>query len=583
MRKLIAAFTLVGVLAVAAAGCGGSNNKSGGTSSGQSTTGKRGGTLTVLSLADVDSLDPGYWYYQYDNMMLSLPAQRGLYGWKPDAKTPTPDLATAVPQVSDGGKTITVKIRPNIRYSPPLQSRAATTADIKYAMERCFLPQVGNGYAPVYYGDIVGVKDFTSGKAQEITGIQAPDATTLVLKLTRPVGVLATGQALSMPCTIPVPKDYAQKYDKGKASTYGQHQVFDGPYMIANDGKGNLTGYTAGKRLELVRNPSWDPKTDYRPAYLDRIIALGGNDSTVASRRILTGKGLVSGDYAAPPTAVLKSALSRNKDQVDLGPSGGIRFIGLDTKVKPLDNINVRKALAAVTDRNALRLTRGGEALGPLATHFIPPGIPGYDEAGGAAGPDLDFLKNPSGDVQLAMEYMKKAGYPSGKYNGPPLLMVGDNQPPASKTGEAWQSQIAKIGFKVNYRQVPHATMYSKFCQVPKAAVALCPNVGWAKDFFDGQPMIDPIFNGKNIVPAGNVNYGQANDPKLNAMMDKAEGVIDAPGRAKAWAEIDRLVTEQVYLIPWIWDNQINLRSSDVNIVRNEFSSSWDVAYASLK
>ena len=51
-----------------------------------------------------------------------------------------------------------------------------------------------------------------------------------------------------MPCTVPVPKDYAQKYDEGKQSTYGQHQVFTGPYMIENDGKGKVTGYEPSKR-----------------------------------------------------------------------------------------------------------------------------------------------------------------------------------------------------------------------------------------------------------------------------------------------------------------------------------------------
>ena len=64
-----------------------------------------------------------------------------------------------------------------------------------------------------------------------------------------------------MPCTVPVPKDYAQKYDKGKQSTYGEHQVFTGPYMVENDGKGKITGYKPGKKLTLVRNPSWDKST----------------------------------------------------------------------------------------------------------------------------------------------------------------------------------------------------------------------------------------------------------------------------------------------------------------------------------
>ena len=58
-----------------------------------------------------------------------------------------------------------------------------------------------------------------------------------------------------MPCTVPVPKDYAQKYDKGKQSTYGEHQVFTGPYMVENDGKGKITGYEPGKKLDAGPQP----------------------------------------------------------------------------------------------------------------------------------------------------------------------------------------------------------------------------------------------------------------------------------------------------------------------------------------
>ncbi len=104
---------------------------------------------------------------------------------------------------------------------------------------------------------------------------------------------------------------------------------------------------------------------------------------------------------------------------------------------------------------------------------------------------------------------MKKAGYPNGKYTGGPVLAVADNTPPAKQTAEALQQQLKAIGINLNLREVPHATMYSKFCQVPKAKVALCPNLGWGKDFFDAQSMIDPMFNGKNIVPSGNVNTAQ--------------------------------------------------------------------------
>jgi peptide/nickel transport system substrate-binding protein len=583
MHRFSSALALIVCAAFVATGCGGSSKDASNKAPDVTdTSGARGGHLDVLSIDDVTSLDSGYWYYAYDYQALDHPTQRSLYGWQPNDTKPSPDLAAALPTTSPDGKTVTIKIKPNIKYSPPLQNRVVKSADVKYALERSFLPAVQNQYSAVYYGQIKGSAAYKAGKAKEISGIQTPDDTTLVLKLKSPVGVISNGQSLSLPASVPVPKDYAQKYDKGELSTYGKHQVFTGPYMVKNDGKGNLTGYKAGRRIDLVRNPSWDPKSDYRPAYLDTISFLGGNDIDVASRRILSGKGLISGDYAAPPVNILRSALATRRSQVAIIPSQGIRFIALNTTVKPFDNVNVRRAAAAAIDRNALRLTRGGPTLGPIATHYIAPGVPGYEEAGGAAG-KYDFMKNPSGDLKLAAQYMKKAGYASGKYDGPELLMAGDNQPPSSKTGEAVESQLQKLGFKFNYRQVSRPTTFSKFCGSPKAKVAVCPNGGWGKDFFDAQSLLDPVFNGKNIVPVGNVNWANVDDPELNAALDIAVGETDPAKRAKLYGEIDDMVTNAAYVIPWLWDNQINLESENVKGVLNRFNNSWDMAFMSLK
>ena len=588
LRRLLPLAAL-GILAlVVAAGCGGGGSKSS-TSSGASTNtnGKTGGTVTILDTAgSVDSLDPGYWYYQTDYEELGTTTQRWLYSWKPDSNTPTPDVAQGLPQVSDGGKTLTIKIKPGIKYSAPLANRTVTSKDVKYAMSRCFLPQVGNGYALVYWGDIEGASAYSQGKATEVTGLQTPDDNTLVIKLNKPVGVLATGAALGLPCTAPVPQDYAEKYDKGKTSTYGEHQVFTGPYMIEGAGSGTVpqSGYQPGKLISLVRNPSWDKSTDFKPAYFDKIIIKNGGDVSVTSRQVLAGQSMMSGDSAVPPPAVLKEGLTNKKSQFQISPSGGNRYIALNTKVKPLDNVNFRRAIAAVVDRNALRQTRGGPAVGTVATHFIPPDIPGFDEAGGNAGPGYDFYKNPSGDVALAESYMKKAGYPSGKYTGPPLLTIADNQSPAKETAEAFQQQLSQIGIKLQLREIPHASVIGKFCGTPKQNVAICPTLGWGKDFFDAQSMVDPIFNGKNITQSGNVNTAQANDPKFNAQMDKAEELTDPAQRAQTWGQLDKDLTGQVYYVVWLWDNEVNFTSTNVKGVQNSFNgNAWDLTYSSLK
>jgi peptide/nickel transport system substrate-binding protein len=587
MRKRLTVLAIAALGLLLVAGCGGSNNKSSSASSSGATTttagAKKGGNLIVMSASDVDSLDPGYWYYQYDYMALAEPTQRGLYGWSADGTTPTPDLATGQPAVSNGGKTITIKIRPGIKYSPGPVTRTVKSADFKYAMERCFLPQVGNGYVNAYFSNLSGLKNYTSGKSKEISGITTPDDQTIVYNFDKPQG--AALQALALPCTVPVPKEYAQQYDSGKQSTYGQHQVFTGPYMIKGAQSGNVkAGYIPGKTISLVRNPNWggSKQGDYRPAYVDTITFKGGNDLSVASRSILTGQNMLSGDFAAPPTAQLKSAIQTRKDQVAIIPGGSYRNISMNTAIPPFNNENLRKAVIAGTNRNALIQTRGGPTLGKPATHLIPPGMGGFEEAGGY-GTKYDYYKNPNGDPALAAKYMKAAGFPSGKYNGPEILMIGDNQPPASKTGEAFLQTLQGLGFKVRYRQVPHDVMYSKYCQVPKAKVQICPNTAWGKDFFDAESMLNPTFNGKNIVPSGNVNYPQWNDPETNAAMDKAQQLTDQAARNKAWAAIDDTMMQKAATLVWIWDNDVNIRSANVNGVQNKFNASWDVTYTSIK
>ena len=81
-----------------------------------------------------------------------------------------------------------------------------------------------------------------------------------------------------MPASAPVPKEYAQKFDKRQPSAYGDNQVSTGPYMIEADASGKLTGYTPGSEIKLVRNPNWDASTDYKPAYVDSITIKEGNE-----------------------------------------------------------------------------------------------------------------------------------------------------------------------------------------------------------------------------------------------------------------------------------------------------------------
>ncbi len=142
--------------------------------------------------------------------------------------------------------------------------------------------------------------------------------------------------ALTLPVSSPVPEEYAKQYDAENPSTYGEHQVATGPYMIENDAKGTLTGYTPNKEIHLIRNPNWDNSSgwDFRPAYLDDIqVQEGFADTVSASKKILAGEGMINFDFTTPPSAIKQAVETGEPGQLTLTPSGGNRYVALNTQM----------------------------------------------------------------------------------------------------------------------------------------------------------------------------------------------------------------------------------------------------------
>jgi peptide/nickel transport system substrate-binding protein len=583
---------MLAVLAFVVAACGGNDNKSSSSSSSksagndnkaaQNAPAKKGGKITMLAGSDVDYLDPGHTYFT-QGYMVSYPTQRTLYSFKPDdSAKPVPDIAEGDPQVSADKKTITVKIRKGVKFSPPV-NREVTSKDIKYAFERFFSVNVGGQYGS-YFTSIEGAPSSPTKGVKPISGITTPDDQTIVFKLKEPAAV-PVAAALVMPITAPVPEEYASKFDAKNPSTYNTHLVATGPYMVKNDSSGNLIGYKAGKSIDLVRNPNWDKSTDYRPAYLDEIfIRTNASDANVASKQVLNGQSMLFD--ANPPANIVKEVATKIKDQYTQVPSGGFRYFPMNTTIKPFDNINVRRAVLAAFDRNAARLARGGKFTADLPTHFLPPQFPGFEEAGGFNGPGYDFLnkQNEKGNMQVAAEYMKKAGYPSGKYTGSEqFLMVSANVDPNKAQAEVAKAQFEKLGFKFRLRLVPQDAVYTEWCQVPPKKVAVCGGSGWFKDFADPQSMLEPTFAGYAIAKQqGNNNLAQLNDPKIDAAMKKA-ALLDGPERLKAWGDIDKMITNDAPAVPFVWDKTTLIRSKNVNAVANGYYTAWDFSFTSIK
>src|SRR5262249_16650351 len=140
-----------------------------------------------------------------------------------------------------------------------------------------------------------------------------------------------------------------------------------------------------------------------------------GADATVAARQTLDSSDLLMVD--TPPSSVLKTAYDSKKAQLSVAPLGSY-YAALNTQVPPFNNINLRKAVLAASDRQAYALARGGKLVATVMTHFIYPEVPGFQESGGYNGFGQDYLSSPTGNHTVACKYMKMAGYPDCKYTG---------------------------------------------------------------------------------------------------------------------------------------------------------------------
>jgi peptide/nickel transport system substrate-binding protein len=494
-----------------------------------------------------------------------------------------PDLAEAPAQISDGNKLVRIKIRKGIRFSPPV-NREVTAADVVYAFERVANPNVGNPYYPGYLNAIEGMK---TAKGGPIAGVKATDKYTLQLKLTEPQGPIVVA-SMVLPYSAPVPAEYAKPMDAKKPSEYTARLVATGPYMLKNDSSGKVlgVGYQSGKSATLVRNPNWNASTDFRPAYLDQVNISIGGDPNVIGRQVLVGSHMLQSD--APAASVLKLAFQQHRSQLQISAGGGAgdRYIAVNNSSGPFKNVNLRKALWAATDREALNRLRGGKLISDVMTHYLWNGVPGFEEAGGFPGPQADYNEHPRGDMAVAEKYMKLAGYPSGKYTGSEAIQViGDNKAPANNVAEAVNQTLKNLGFKTKFNLVEHTVMYSKYCGVVSEKIDVCPNVGWVPDFGDPQAVLDVPFNGNLIAKSGtNSNWGLVNHPHINAAMEAATKLVGEKVRGEAWAKIDRELVAEAVAIPYEWAKEPNIESKDVAGVGEYWNAGdWDYSFTSLK
>ncbi len=562
MRTIRMASGIIAVSAVAmiAAGCGSSSNSKGTPSgspssanpvaaagensilpTGTSGTGVSGGTLKVVGQGDVDHLDTASGYYTTTySLFRDITRQLVQYPTTTDtttANTPTSDAATYT--VSPDGLTYTFKIKQGVMWDAPSGARQVTSADEVLGIKRLCNPYVSSAAIAYYTGTITGMTTFCNGFAKapqtvagikayiegnQISGIATPDSSTVVFTLTKPASDFLNIMALPFASPAPI-EDLNYLPDSPQ---FRRAFISDGPYKIDS--------YTANKSITLSRNPDWQASTDpLRKAYVNAIDITEGESDTSVQQQLQAGTADFEWDTIVP-TAQIKALYQAKDPHFMLAFNGSISYIPFNFKSANLQKPAVRQALQYCVNRKHLIQVGGGSITGVPSDQILPPQLTGfkhidpYDVAGTGG----------VGDPTKCKSMLAAAGA-----SNLTLRVLYTETPPGPAGFQALQSDLKSEG--INVVGVPQQTTGDLYT-FEETATNLgkwdLGSGGWVPDWQGNaaRSFFVPLLDGREI-GATTTNYGNYNDPTVNADIDKALSATTVSAAAADWAAADNYVT----------------------------------------
>jgi peptide/nickel transport system substrate-binding protein len=531
-------------LALVVTACSGGSSGDGATdtsgATGGSTTGHRGGTLTMLWSSAGSSIDPAT---DYDpNWFILRMTNDGLVAWKQVAGASgndvVPDLATAIPKPTDGGKTYTFTLRKGIAFS---DGTIVKPSDVAASLTREFkIPGPGVNM----YASLVGASACiaTPASCDLSKGVVADDqAGTVTFHLTQPDPDFL--QKLALPFSYVVPAGSPDK-EVGSTPLPGT-----GPYMI--------TDYSPNKSMTLERNPhfkqwSADAQPDGYPDTIEMKIGLSDEDAVTEVEQ-----GTADWVYDAPPTDRLGEIADKYPNQIHIDATNIQYYMALNTRVAPFDNVDVRRALNYATDRKALIGLFGGERLATASCQILPPGFPGYQAY-------CPYTANPgttwtAPDLAKAQQLVDQSGT-----KGQKVVVIATPDETTKSIDLYFVSLLKQLGYDASLKTLNGSVEYS-YVQ-DSTNQSQMSYTYWSPDYTAPSNFlaISVGCDGFHEASTASPNLSEFCDPSIDAETKQAEKtqLTDPSAADTLWTQVDHDVTDAAPQITLFTGNKLDFVSS---------------------
>lgn len=481
-----------------------------------------------------------------------------------------PLTAEALPEITDNGRTYTVRVRKGIYFidDPAFKGkkRELTAADYAYELERLIDPRVNSPWAWLVEGKIVGLDELgdaakKSGRFDydaKIEGLQTPDRYTLVIKLKDTDYNLS--YILAHEPTSAVAREVIEAYadEAGRAMS---NPVGTGAYRLAQ--------WVRSSKIILAANPGYrgftwnfessDPD-DQKLIYAmkgkrmpqvgrievsimeedqARLLAFQNDELDLMDLAGPLAPNVLDGDKLKPQFVKKGIKLSRIID-----PAISYVFWNMQDPIVgglSKDKIALRRAMAmAYNVDDEVNVVRNGQAA-PVQ-YPIPPGVVGYDP---------HYRSPVTFDPVLANRLLDYFGYrrgPDGFRNlpdGRPFTIRYASRPDSlgRQLDELWKQAFDRIAIRMEVQK----DRFPELLKLERQCKLMMRTASWIADYPDADNFMQLLY-GRNI---GQNNNGCAKIPEYDKLYEQTTKMPDSPERDRLYHDMARII--EVYA-PWRLD-----------------------------
>ena len=522
------------LLALGLAGCGGDDDDDGeAADTGAAETdgeGGGGGTLVFAGAADPVVLD-GALVSDGESLRVIDQIYESLVSLEPGTTELAPGLAQSW-ELSEDGLEYTFELQEGVTFhdGEPFNAEA-----VCYNFDRWynFTGSLQNPSASYYWQTVFGgfaETDPDSGAPEEsyFESCEAVDEGTVAIRLTSPSSAILGALSLSnfsiaSPAAL---EEYGA--NDGEVDEEGifhptgsfgtEHPIGTGPFKFVS--------WTRGESLVLERND------DYwgEPANIEELIFRPISDNAARLQALQSGE--IQGYDLVEPQDVSTIEGDDNLQILDRPPFN-VGYVGINQAHAPLDQIEVRQAIAAALNRQEVVDTFYG-GRGEVAHAFMPPDVVGY----------ADDVTQYEYDPERAQQLLQEAGVqtPLELTFCYPTDVSRPYMPDPQRNFEAFAASLNDAGFRIQPRSAPWSPDYLGLVDEGRCPLYL---LGWTGDFGDPDNFVGTFFQTPQKA------WGFENQ-EIFDVLNEAEAETDLEAREQLYQEANRLIMDFLPGVPYV-------------------------------